>query len=66
MINQISFEGINVRHIQLCIICFSNDEVRYLPLRAFICATAILRMVSLSGFRARAEQVGTMSESSVI
>lgn len=37
-----------------------------LPLRAFICATAILSIVSLSGFLARAEQVGTMSESSVM
>lgn len=37
-----------------------------LPLKDFICATAILRMVSLSGFLARLLHVGTISESSVI
>ncbi len=37
-----------------------------LPLRDFIWDTAIRRMVSLSGFRASALQVGTMSDSSVI
>lgn len=37
-----------------------------LPLRDFIWDTAIRRMVSLSGFRARALQVGTMSDSSVM
>lgn len=37
-----------------------------LPLKAFIWATAIRSIVSLSGFRASAEHVGTMSDSSVI
>lgn len=37
-----------------------------LPLNAFICATAILRIVNLSGFLAKALQVGTMSLNSVM
>lgn len=37
-----------------------------LPLRDFIWDTAIRRMVSLSGFRASALQVGTMSDNSVM
>lgn len=37
-----------------------------LPLKAFMCATAILKIVSLSGFRASAEHVGTISDSSVM
>lgn len=37
-----------------------------LPLRDFMWDTAIRRMVSLSGFRASALQVGTMSDNSVM
>lgn len=37
-----------------------------LPLRDFMWDTAMRRMVSLSGFRANALQVGTMSDSSVM
>lgn len=36
------------------------------PLKDFIWDTAIRRMVNLSGFRASALQVGTMSDNSVI
>ncbi len=36
------------------------------PLNDFMCVTAMRRMVSLSGLRARALQVGTMSDSSVM
>lgn len=41
-------------------------EVFPVPRRDFMCETAMRRMVSLSGFRARALQVGTMSDSSVM
>ncbi len=41
-------------------------DVLPVPLMDFIWETAIRRMVSLSGFRARALQVGTMSDSSVM
>ena len=37
-----------------------------IPLSVFMCATAILKMVNLSGFRAKALQVGTMSDNSVM
>lgn len=37
-----------------------------LPLNAFMCATAILNIVSLSGLRASALQVGTISDNSVM
>ena len=37
-----------------------------LPLRFFMCETAIRRMVSLSGLRASVEHVGTMSQSSLM
>lgn len=37
-----------------------------MPRRDFMCDTAMRRMVSLSGLRARALQVGTMSDSSVM
>lgn len=41
-------------------------EVLPVPRRDFMCDTAMRRMVSLSGLRARALQVGTMSDSSVM
>ena len=37
-----------------------------LPLRAFMCATAMRKIVSLSGLRANAEHVGTISLNSAI
>lgn len=42
----------------------SKRSDKQLPLRVFMWEIAILRMVSLSGFRARVLQVGTMSQSS--
>lgn len=41
-------------------------QTHVLPLMFFICDTAIRRMVSLSGFRAKVEHVGTMSHNSLM
>lgn len=41
-------------------------EVLPVPRRDFMWDTAMRKMVSLSGLRARALQVGTMSDSSVM
>ena len=43
-----------------------SELVLPLPLRDFIWVTAIRRMVSLSGFRASALHVGTISDNSVM
>lgn len=50
----------------VCLYIFLNKIVLDLPLNAFMCATAILKIVNLSGFRASALHVGTISDNSVM
>ena len=48
------------------LILLPNVVLGYVPLSVFICDTAILRIVSLSGFLANVLHVGTMSHSSLM